>query len=270
MEKRIVTLYTTVGKLVKIETDAATWGELKPYIENNPEDSSKNIDTSKLLATESINKTDLVVDEAVLPAGEFTIFFRPKDTKAGVMSYKEARSFIKAAIEKDPSAKEHFNSKGNYTNQSTAVLVELVQSYGKNLTQSKPAETSVEQEKKKNYDVAGEQGKVGESSITNTLLEAVENQKKAAEELQRRAFEAGYDEGFQKGRGESATQEAISKESYEKGYQDGLADGEKRGIAKAQEELDKKIAEKKKETLSATEEEKRELDRQMRSLGFKK
>ena len=91
---RVITAFTTRGKKEKITTDVATWGELKPLLEN------AGIEVDKLLATENQNKSDLVNDAAVLPTVDFVIFFRPKETKSGSLSYKETRNAIKEAIEK--------------------------------------------------------------------------------------------------------------------------------------------------------------------------
>ena len=125
---RTITLYPTYGKHVKVETEVTTWGELEQIaIENG-------IDTSTLLATESVNKTDLNHKEAKLPEGNFVVFFRKKDTKAGLdidnMSYRELREEIRQHIFQDENAKAHFEADGkSYTNKSTQTLRELLSSY---------------------------------------------------------------------------------------------------------------------------------------------
>ena len=91
---RVITIYATKGaKKAKLETEVTTWGELKSLIKR------EGYDFDKLHATENINKTDLVNDAAVLPAGEFTVFMRPKQVKSGsrgsCLSYKEIKSAIK-------------------------------------------------------------------------------------------------------------------------------------------------------------------------------
>ncbi len=132
-----IQLYNTRQKqLETIETEAQTWGELKPQI------AKLGFDTKSLLATESIFRNDLVLDEAILPDKDFTIFFRQKDTKAGGtdysnMSYKECRLTIADILKKDESSSAHFNEGKNYTNKGTAELQALLASYTPPASESK-------------------------------------------------------------------------------------------------------------------------------------
>jgi hypothetical protein len=127
---RTITLYTTYGKIEKIETDVTTWGELEKLA------ISKGIDTDKLLATEGVRKTDLNHSEAILPEGPFTVFFRKKETKAGLdssevadMAYRDLRNTIAGIIAEDVNAKSHFSGNKSYTNKSTTELKSLLVSY---------------------------------------------------------------------------------------------------------------------------------------------
>ena len=125
---RTITLFTTYGGIKKIETDVQTWGELKSLAE------AQGIDTSRLIATESVRKTDLNHAEAVLPEGNFTVFFRKAETKAGAdfsqASYRDCRNEISEIYKRDENAKDHFNQGGkNYTNKSTEELRTLIISY---------------------------------------------------------------------------------------------------------------------------------------------
>ncbi len=88
---RTVTVFATKGKrTAKIETDVTTWGELKSLVSN------EGYDLGSLNATESITRTDLAHQDAVLPTGDFTLFLRPAKTKSGVdyssMGFKELRA----------------------------------------------------------------------------------------------------------------------------------------------------------------------------------
>ena len=128
--KRIITIYSTKGaKKAKIETEANTWAELKPLI------AKEGYDLNSLHATENVNKTDLVNEAAVLPATEFTVFLRPKQTKSGAgradgLAYKDIRDMIKGDIESYPDAgKEHYNQGKNYTTKSTDELRDLANTF---------------------------------------------------------------------------------------------------------------------------------------------
>jgi hypothetical protein len=125
---RTITLFTTYGGIKKIETDVQTWGELKDLAE------AQGIDTSRLIATESVRKTDLNHAEASLPEENFTVFFRKAETKAGAdfsqASYRDCRNEISEIYKRDENAKDHFNQGGkNYTNKSTEELRSLITSY---------------------------------------------------------------------------------------------------------------------------------------------
>jgi len=73
---RTVTIYSTQGRgqSQTIETDAKTWGELRPKIEFN---------TSNVRAVVRENRTTLEANDAVLPEEEHTIFLYPTKVKSG-------------------------------------------------------------------------------------------------------------------------------------------------------------------------------------------
>jgi len=73
---RPVTVYSTQGRgqSQTIETDAKTWGELRPKIEFN---------TSNVRAVVRENRTSLEANDAVLPEEEHTIFLYPTKVKSG-------------------------------------------------------------------------------------------------------------------------------------------------------------------------------------------
>lgn len=73
---RRITLYSSRNGRNVLDTDARTWGEIKEAV-------GQFYDLSTLKAAESINKTTLESDAAVLPTEDFTIFLRPKNVKAG-------------------------------------------------------------------------------------------------------------------------------------------------------------------------------------------
>ena len=126
---RLITLYTTLGKLVKIDSDAVTWGELSPAVR------AEGIDTDEMKATENLNKSVLDSDASVLPTGPFTIFFTKKNSKAGALdpfscTYKELRTELSSVMAKDPSTKDFFNKGGvNYTRKPQEELRKLLKAY---------------------------------------------------------------------------------------------------------------------------------------------
>jgi len=133
----LVTLYATRGgKKEKITTSAKTWGELKGEV------SSAGFDVKKLHATESITKSNLVNDQALIPQQNFTLFLTPKETKSGsrdasTMAYADVKKAVKADIDANPDhAKAHY---GNYTQLSSAKMKELYSSYISPVLTEQPA-----------------------------------------------------------------------------------------------------------------------------------
>lgn len=76
MSTKTIRVFTSRGSQNTITTDATTWGELKPQIE-------EFYDLTNLQAAESVNKTSLIHKDAVLPDQDFVLFLRPVRTKAG-------------------------------------------------------------------------------------------------------------------------------------------------------------------------------------------
>ena len=140
--REIVAYATKGGKIAKINTDAKTWGELKPLLK------MEGYDLNSLLAAESINRADLVNDLAVLPEGPFRVFLRPKQTKSGAdLPYKEVRAKVQELIASDGDvAKAHFNEGKNYTTKKGDELNVLLNSYkgGSVTTSSAKAEPKEE------------------------------------------------------------------------------------------------------------------------------
>jgi hypothetical protein len=88
-QERKITLYATRGgKGKNILSSATTRGELLQTLK------LEGYEPSKYHFTESVNRTDLVNDHAILPTGDFTLFIRPKDSKSVASSYTEMKSKI--------------------------------------------------------------------------------------------------------------------------------------------------------------------------------
>lgn len=103
MSTRIVTVFTSKGKKQKIETEATTWGELKPQVQ-------EHYDLSNLQPTENVNKTTLTHQDAVLPTGNFVLFLRPVKTKSGIdgvegLGFRDLRKLVTS-----DEIKEHLNN----------------------------------------------------------------------------------------------------------------------------------------------------------------
>ena len=140
--REIVAYATKGGKIAKINSDVKTWGELKPLLKR------EGYDLDSLLAAESIKRSDLVNDLAVLPEGPFRVFLRPKQTKSGAdLPYKEVRAKVQELIASDGDvAKAHFNEGKNYTTKKGDELNVLLNSYkgGSGTTSSAKAEPKKE------------------------------------------------------------------------------------------------------------------------------
>lgn len=123
--QREITIYATRGgQMKKIMTNASTWGELQPLVR------AEGFDLGSLLAAENINKSDLVNDLAVLPATDFRLFLRPKQTKSGALDRKECFAAIKIYLVNHPQDKAKFTVDGkNVTQLSTAIVQDLVAKY---------------------------------------------------------------------------------------------------------------------------------------------
>ena len=81
MSKRTVTLKLTTQKdLVKHESSARTYGELKKEL--------PNVKWSGMRVVERTNKTTLQMDDAVLPATDFVLFLVPEKVKSGASKAK--------------------------------------------------------------------------------------------------------------------------------------------------------------------------------------
>ena len=162
--ERVITIYATRGgQMKKITTDAQTWGDLQPLVRK------EGFDLSSLLAAESVNKSDLVNDLAVLPAQDFRLFLRPKQTKSGATpDRKECFAIIKAHIANNPADKSKFTIDGkNMTQLSTPVVQELVAKY---CTGKKAAKASTKAE-----EVGTQEAPVKEKKVVDTLDVAEES-----------------------------------------------------------------------------------------------
>lgn len=103
----------TQNELVKIETNASTFGEFK----KEPSVTALGIDWSSAKLIDRGTKNSIEVDEAVLPATDSILFVMPTKSKAGMaLGYKEVKAKIK-----------EFKERGgvvpfNYTQASTEQL----------------------------------------------------------------------------------------------------------------------------------------------------
>jgi len=121
---RKIKIYSTATGIAVVDSNATNWGQLKNELTN------KGYSVSNMTAVENKNNSNLELDEAVLPDGEFVLMLAPKKTKSGGLSYSEIRLKIKQAFEDDKkAANEHFNVGKNYTNKSKDELESLLLSW---------------------------------------------------------------------------------------------------------------------------------------------
>lgn len=77
MSRKVSVFSTSTGKLVPIETDARTWGDLRKILEE------KGISFSGMKAIVKETEMALEGDNAALPEGEFKLFLTPSKVKSG-------------------------------------------------------------------------------------------------------------------------------------------------------------------------------------------
>lgn len=94
-QPRTVQVYHNQGQatLTPIETDAATWGQLQHDMQARGMDFNPRTQ----IATESVGFTSLVLPEALLPTGSFTLAVNVRDTKGGHLS-RQANALIEKAV----------------------------------------------------------------------------------------------------------------------------------------------------------------------------
>lgn len=124
---RTVTVVSTVGnskKKIEVPT-GIKWAELKSILGN------QGYTLENMKAVEGAKKVTFEHNEAELPEGDFFLFLMPLKSKSGgELSRTDAYAKIKKFIDKDEElAKAHFNEGKNYTQKSTDVLNELIESY---------------------------------------------------------------------------------------------------------------------------------------------
>ena len=91
MDIRKITVFSTqTNKRTDFDSSATTWGELQCEL------SDLNISIENMIAVENKNKTNLVINEAILPEESFVLFLSPNTKiKSGVnwktMGYNELR-----------------------------------------------------------------------------------------------------------------------------------------------------------------------------------
>lgn len=134
--KRNVTFYDSSTRSAKVlnNVQVTTFGDVCKLLNLSINFADKKIQegTTKIIieSNDTVLPTNITLRDGKV-TNDITIFMSPKiKMKSGMaMTYAECRAFIKDAISKDPKAKEHFNVGKNYTNKSTAELIELVASY---------------------------------------------------------------------------------------------------------------------------------------------
>lgn len=116
---RVVTVVSTKGEKVQIEFTGTKWADLRSQLNN------KGYDTNSLKAVESINKTTLEHDEAIVPDGDFRLYLMPYKSKAGGAIREQVKVLF---AENKDAAKAHF---GNYTQKKETELEALLATFPK-------------------------------------------------------------------------------------------------------------------------------------------
>lgn len=91
--RQIRIMSTQTGTVKTISSDAVTWGELK---QNSDIRNSMGTSTQAIVRE---TKNTLEHDDAVLPEGDFTIFFVPTKTKSGGITPEEVTEIIEDKVE---------------------------------------------------------------------------------------------------------------------------------------------------------------------------
>ena len=133
-----ITVYSTKGQQKYAhETQATTWGALKQEL-------SGVFDFNSLNATENITKRDLTVDTAELPTTDFILFLRPKTTKSGAYSYKEAKNIVKEDKNLQKAIKVAYAT--DYTHLGTEQLNEAIARFSSEFPQTPDCCNQTEEE----------------------------------------------------------------------------------------------------------------------------
>ena len=133
-----ITVYSTKGQQKYAhETQATTWGALKQEL-------SGVFDFNSLNATENITKRDLTVDTAELPTTDFILFLRPKTTKSGAYSYKEAKNIVKEDKNLQKAIKVAYAT--DYTHLGTEQLNEAIARFSTEFPQTPDCCNQTEEE----------------------------------------------------------------------------------------------------------------------------
>lgn len=148
-----VTVYSTRGqRKTDINTEATTWGELRPLVEE------AGYDLNVLVGTDSINNHVYgldTVNATELPTQDFILFLRPTKTKSGGrdvsnQSWGQLRNIMMDDISEDESARAYYNSHEsgkNYTQLTTNELRDMVENYPEF-----QAAANAEEEEKEDHD----------------------------------------------------------------------------------------------------------------------
>lgn len=174
---RKITIFTTKRTPVEIESSATVWGDLKEEVLN------EGFDLTNLRPSESVNKTTLISNDAVLPEGEFVLFLQPIKTKAGLdlysLSFRELRSMLTEDMKVFLST---FVDGKNWTQLSTSDLCRGIEAYNS------------QQESQTGNDTQSESVAVVEEL---TDLQKVKNAKQLLEEVKETTFEVSVEEDLE-------------------------------------------------------------------------
>lgn len=177
------------ARRITIDSKAMTWGELQKDFD------AAGIVYKGMSVVNRINKTNLVLPDAVLPEGDFLLYLLPEKTSSGAYSctgwaYKDLRGFIqRAIIEGGDTAKNYFNFKKNYTMKSTEEMQELITNYGGkcSYTQQNPVVTEKKEKKKVDNSISAGTKAV---EIKNNISDVVDSvAKSTVSNIQKRTAE---------------------------------------------------------------------------------
>jgi len=82
---RVINTKTSAPVALTVDSGITSWGQLKSVLNDNPSFNGLDFGKCHVYAKDSQSRTSLVLNEAPIPASNFTLFVTPIATKGGVI-----------------------------------------------------------------------------------------------------------------------------------------------------------------------------------------